>query len=464
MATVWVGGICGVVTLQYVVSSSSKGGRTMVKYLVRSPQFRPLTDGDETPLGRVEFSQEGNEWTLVDIEGDELEVNQKINQAIENGQITDFQRESILTVQGVIDPPVKQSKRFGILGARQVENRMGLDFTTSGITAQWQDAVQKKSMIIVGVADTGRVPEAARAAHMQNVELIHVYGGNDTHGHQTACVSRIVGNRGVLNKARRLITAQALPNGRGTTSDIVGAIRAIYNWRGANGERVSVLSLSLGMDGRDPIIDREILDVQAGGMKCVAAMGNSGWGIRSTGTPAAVCLFNAGATLFDGSAPAVFSTGGCNLPEETGAGPGQDVGLAHLDGGYGNGSGTSFSCPVLAALVAGMLDYGWTVSQIKEYLQSRQRPFIPPRRVGCIKLNAEDFGESEKPPVADINALMDEIIWRNQEVDARIEVAQLAREAIQNGTMTWEQLYGTELGPIRDLMREAIAIAQSGKA
>lgn len=437
----------------------------MVKYLVRSPRFRLLTDGDVTPVGTIEISQDGNEWTLVDVPGTRDEAAQRIAEAIADGDIDEAQPENILTIQGAIDPPQTPRRRFGIIGARQVENRMGLDFVTSGITAQWQEIVQQTDNVIIGVADTGRVPEAAHVAHMADVELIHVHGGADTHGHQTACVSRIVGRRGALNRKKKLVTAQALPRqgGAGSTSDIVNSIRAIYNWRGPNGERVRVLSLSLGMDGRDPIIDREILDVQAGGMVCVAAMGNSGWNIRATGTPAAVCLFNSGATVFDGSAPAVFSTGGCNLPEETGAGPGQDVGLAHLDGGYGLGRGTSFSCPVLAAIVAGCLEVGWTASKIKEYLQSHQKAFIPSRRVGCIQLNAADFGSIGGPPMPDINALMDEIIWRNQETSARIEVAQMAREAIENGTMTWEVLYRDELGPIRDLMRESIEIAQSGK-
>lgn len=341
---------------------------------------------------------------------------------------------------------------------------MGLDFPVWGITPEWQEIVQSGREIIVGVADTGRPTAAAMEAHAPGVQVIHVYGGEDRHGHQTACVLRIVGTKGVLNRARRIVTATALPGagGAGTTSDIVNAIRALRNWRGPNGERVSIISLSLGMDGRDGVIDREIIDTQNQGVICSAAMGNSGWYIKSTGTPAAVCLFAWGATTFDGSQPASFSTGGSNLPEEKGTGPGKDVGLAHLDGGYGVGDGTSFSNPVGAATVAGGLGVGWTTSQILEYYQTHQKSFSPPRRVGLLQLNAADFGEVTMPG-PNVDHFFDEIIWRAQEMDNRLAQAQNFREALQNGTMDWDSLFNQSLGPSRDLMREITELANSGK-
>lgn len=437
----------------------------MAKYMVRAPQFRPMSDGDSTSLGTIEISQPGNSWALVEITGTDTEVQQKINDAITQGQIIDFKPESTLYPLGVVYPPLRESRRFGILGARAVENRMGLDFSTIGITPEWQEIVQAASERIVAVCDTGRVPEAARDAHMPHVELIHVYGGNDTHGHSTACVSRIIGTRGVLNQRRRLITAQALPNGSGTTTDIVNAIRAARNWRGPNGERVSVISLSLGMDGRDQIIDREIIDTQNQGVVCVAAIGNSGWNLSAAGTPVAVCNIGVGATVFDGTAPANFSSGGCNFVEETGPSPGQDVGLAHLDGGYGLGAGSSFSCPVIAAVTAGMLSLGWTITEINRYLLENQRAFNPPRRRGLIQLHIEDFrSENGGTPMPDTDHYFDEIKWRAQEMDNRLAQAQNFREALQNGTMDWDTLFNSNLGPGRDLMREIAELSVSGKA
>jgi subtilisin family serine protease len=432
----------------------------MPKYLVRSPQFRPLMDGDDTPIGTVEITQEGNEWALIDVPDE-----QTLLDAQANGQIMEYKPESVLRVLGVIHPKVRPSKRFGLIGGvRTVDNIMGLDFPTWGVTPEWQRLVQQNPDIIVAVCDTGKPPPTAMEAHAPGVENIHVYGGNDTHGHSTVCTLRIVGKKGVLNKALRIVTATALPGagGSGTTSDIVNAIRAARNWRGANGERVSVISLSLGMDARDPVIDREIIDTQNQGVACSAAMGNSGWNIRQTGTPAAVCLFAWGATSFDGSQPASFSTGGSNLPEEVGTGPGENVGIAHLDGGYGTGSGTSFSNPVGAGIVAGYLHAGWSVSRVREYIQSHQRAFSPPRRVGLLQLNSADFGDVVMPG-PDVNHYFDEIIWRAHEMDMRLANAQKVREALQNGTMTWDSVFNQSLGPGRDLMREIGELANSGK-
>lgn len=434
----------------------------MPRFLVRSPQYRPLMDGDSTPLGDVQVSQDGNEWAVIDVDDEQTLVD-----AVNDGRVVEYKPESVLHILGTMRPKVPAIKRFGdvYFNPSSIANRMGLDFPTWGITPEWQNIVQSGREIIVGVADTGRPSPAAMEAHAPGVEVIHVWGGEDRHGHQTACVLRIVGKKGVLNKARRIVTATALPGagGAGTTTDIVNAIRALRNWRGANGERVSVISLSLGMDARDGVIDREIIDTQNQGVICSAAMGNSGWNIRSTGTPAAVCLFAWGATTFGGNQPAIFTTGGSNLPEETATGPGEDVGLAHLDGGYGDGDGTSFSNPVGAGTIAGSLAAGWSVSKIKEYYQSHQRAFNPQRRVGLLQLNASDFGEVNNP-MPEVDHYFDEITWRAQEMDMRIAQSQNFRQALENGTMTWDNLFNDNLGPGRDLMREITELAQSGKA
>lgn len=432
----------------------------MPKFLVRSPQFRPLSDGDATPLGNIEVSQPGNEWTVIDVDDEQTLVD-----ALNNGDIVDYKPESVLTVPPNEMHPKADTTFWGVVvRPHTLENRMGMDYPVWGITPEWQDIMDQSGDVIVGVADTGRPTAAAMEAHAPGVELIHVYGGEDTHGHQTACVLRIVGPRGVLRNAKKIVTAQALPNGSGTTTDIVNSIRALRNWRGPNGERVSVISLSLGMDGRDGVIDREIIDTQNQGIICSAAMGNSGWNIRATGTPAAVCLFAWGATTFNGRQPASFSTGGSNLPEETATGPGENVGLAHLDGGYGTGSGTSFSNPTGAGVVAALSRYGWTVTQIKEYIKTHQIPFNPPRRVGLLKINVEDFQNGGGEVPGETDKYFDEIIWRAKEMDTRLAQAQNFREALQNGTMDWDTLFNSSLGPGRDLMREIGELANSGKA
>jgi hypothetical protein len=309
----------------------------VVRFLVRAPLLRPLMDGDQSPLGEVAISQDGNEWAVLDIDGTPEEAVAKLAAAQRQGRVAAFQPENTFHALGTVTPTD--------------DNWMGRDFPICGVTPEWQAAVDGGAEVVLAIADTGAPPQAARDAHFSDVEIINVYGGQDAHGHSTFCISRMVGPRGVLPRCRKVICAQALPNGQGTTTTVVQAIRA------AAAARPHVLSLSLG-GPRDPVIDREIQDAQAHGVPCSAAMGNDGWNARA-GSPVAVCRYGWGATTFDGTAPAVFSQGGCNLPEETGALPGQDVGGAHLDGGYGRGSGTSFSCPVGSAIVGAARKKGW---------------------------------------------------------------------------------------------------------
>lgn len=315
----------------------------MVRFLVQSPRFRMLTDGDQTPLGDIVVSQPNNDWSVIEVDDEHDAAVAKLIEAQRAGRIVSFQPENVFKPMGVVFPQ----------RALAEENIMGYDFPTIGLTTEWQNAVDGGVDVTLAIADTGTPPYAAAAAHFPDVAIENVYGGEDTHGHETFCTSRMVGPRGALPRCRRLLSAQALPNGSGTTTTVVQAIRALWQ------RNPRVISLSLG-GSRDAVIDGEINQAQGHGVPCSAAMGNSGWN-AIVGSPAAVARYAWGASTFDGGQPAVFTTGGCNWPQEAGAIPGQDVGGAHLDGGYGRGSGTSFSCPVGSAIVGAARSKGWSI-------------------------------------------------------------------------------------------------------
>lgn len=306
-----------------------------MRFLVRSPALRPLEIGDQLARYLVLATQADNEWAVVELP--DAATAQALQTA---GAILEYRPEATYEPLGYL-----------LVEPFQVENVMGIDFPTIGITPAWQAAVDYGRDVVLGIADTGMPPAAARAAHFPDVELVNVYGGADTHGHSTACISRMVGPRGVLPECRKVLVAQALPNGSGSTTTVTQAIRALRE-AGAD-----VISLSLGGPD-DPVINREVEDAQARGVPCSAAMGNDGWNARA-GSPARVARYAWGATTFDGSRPASFTTGGCNLLEEEAAIPGEQVGVAHLDGGYGRANGTSFSCPVGSAIVAALRKKGW---------------------------------------------------------------------------------------------------------
>lgn len=306
----------------------------MANWLVRHRVFRTASEGDTTPIGPIVITPENSDWAVVDVQDEAT-----LKALIESGDV-EAMPENTFKPLGEIQPTDT--------------NIMGNDFPVIGVTPEWQASVDGGKDCVIGICDTGHPTQAAHDAHFPGVDIVPVFGTTDTHGHETFCVSRMVGPRGVLPACSKVISAQALPNGSGSTTTVVQALRAC---RGAT-PRPDVISLSLG-GPRDPVIDAEVQACTAAGVPCSVAIGNDGPG-ASIGTPAAVAPYVWGATTFDGQAPASFSTGGCNLPEETAAIPGDNVGGAHLDGGYGIGSGTSFSCPVGSALVAAYVRKGYT--------------------------------------------------------------------------------------------------------
>jgi hypothetical protein len=311
----------------------------MARWLIRAPAIRPLHAGDAAPLGDVIESSAQSDWAVVDVPGTPAEVAEALAAARRAGRIMDFQPEHTFLPAGVI------------LDGIYPLAALGADFPIIGITPAWQDAVQGGRDVVLGIADTGMPDPRAHAAHYADVELVNVYGGADTHGHSTACVSRMVGPRGVLPACSVVKVAQALPNGQGSTTTVVQAIRALHQ------AGVDAINLSLG-GPRDPVIEAEVRAVQAAGTPCVAAAGNDGWQAQP-GSPASVAAYVVGATVFNGGQPASFSSGGCQWLLETGALPGEQVAVSNLDSGVQPANGTSFSAPVLTAVVGGLRRMGW---------------------------------------------------------------------------------------------------------
>jgi hypothetical protein len=358
------------------------------RFLVRSPQVKAMDAGDalHTHAYRgvptsltVTASQPGNEYAIVSIEADDDQHAEAKMQAIKaDGVIEHYEQEP-------------EYHPLGFVGAAE-ENTMGQDFPLVGVTPEWQAAVNYGEGLIIGLADTGEPPQAARDAFFSETPWAIALPGADTVGHGTACASRIAGIHGVLPKAG-LVFACALPGGRGTTTTVVAAVRALAD------ARVSIISMSLG-GTTDPVMDGEIIRAEQMGVVCSAAAGNDGWS-ATPGSPARACQFIWGATTLDGSAPAGFSSGGCNWELETGAIPGDNVGLAHLDGGYGVGSGTSFACPVGSALVAAALPIRDKLGSLQSYFKSHQIPFEPAHKRGRIMVQLSDFDEAAPPPLPD---------------------------------------------------------------
>jgi len=104
----------------------------------------------------------------------------------------------------------------------------------------------------------------------------------DKNGHGTHVAGIIAaqannsGVVGVAPEAKLLICKVLNSQGSGDYSSIIKGIKYATNWRGANGEKVRVINMSLGGSYNDPRMYKAILEAVAAGILVVVASGNEG--------------------------------------------------------------------------------------------------------------------------------------------------------------------------------------------
>ena len=301
--------------------------------VITSPAVRPLTTGDNYYQHRIIASAPNSDHAVINIsEPDALTHLEKMKAA---GTILSYR------------PEFTDYQPMGLVyhGELTEQNVMGQQFEIVG----WGPAMQLKADmgrgLRIGRGDTGLTAAAAQDAFQIKTEPASDAEAVDTHGHGTACSSIIGGMYGALPEAM-IVEAAAIPNGQGSESTVANAIQRLVQ------AKVDMISLSLG-GSASQIIDDMVVWAQRSGVPCSVAAGNGG-PQDLVGSPARLALFVWGATSFDGRTSAPFSSGGNNWTLEVGALPGVDIGVAHLDGGYGRGSGTSFACPLGSAIAAAL--------------------------------------------------------------------------------------------------------------
>lgn len=105
---------------------------------------------------------------------------------------------------------------------------------------------------------------------------------SDGNGHGTHVAGTIAGVEndsgvvGVAPEAKLLICKVLDKNGSGSYQSIIDGIEYATKWTGENGEKVRVISMSLGGSYNDPRMERAILKAVSKGILVVVASGNEG--------------------------------------------------------------------------------------------------------------------------------------------------------------------------------------------
>lgn len=101
----------------------------------------------------------------------------------------------------------------------------------------------------------------------------------DRNGHGTHVAGTIAASGNILGVApdAKLLICKVLDkNGSGDYWSIIEGIKWATKWKGENGERVRIISMSLGGSYDDPKLEKAILEAVARGILIIVASGNEG--------------------------------------------------------------------------------------------------------------------------------------------------------------------------------------------
>lgn len=259
--------------------------------------------------------------------------------------------------------------------------------------AAWEKSEKGKD-VVVAVLDTG--------CQIDHVDLKdRIIGGRnfttdnnsdpnnytDMNGHGTHVAGTIAAtenNKGVLGVApqAKLLIVKVLggPNGSGAYEWIINGINYAVNWRGPNGEKVRVISMSLSGPKNNPELHQAVKNAVNNDVLVVCAAGNKGDGDHTTDE-----------LSYPGAYPEVVEVGAVDLNKNAArfsqsnknvdlVGPGVGILSTYKDGGYATLQGTSMATPHISGGAALIIkhcesenEFGRTLSEDEIYAQLIKR-------------------------------------------------------------------------------------------
>jgi major intracellular serine protease len=182
-----------------------------------------------------------------------------------------------------------------------------------------------------------------------------VYYDNQGHGtHVAGTIGAISNGSGVIGVAPevQLLIGKVLDGeGGGSYDSIIDGVKWATDWRGENGERVRVISMSLGGPTHHPLLHRAIQNAVKSNIAVVVAAGNEGDNNTTTNEYAYPGMYQevieVGA-IDKSKKLAVFSNTNDQIDVVA---PGVDI-LSTVPNGWSKMSGTSMATPHVSALVA----------------------------------------------------------------------------------------------------------------
>lgn len=183
------------------------------------------------------------------------------------------------------------------------------------------------------------------------------YNGHGTHvAGIIAASNNQLGMVGIAPKSKLLVLKALNRFGDSSYALLIEALRFAMDWKGSNGEKVSVINMSIGGSSHSEKLYSTIKELYKKGIVLVSAAGNNGDNIDSTEERSYPGFYNevisVGAVSKD-YIPSKFSDSNLNIDFVA---LGENVYSTHLDDGYAELTGTSMAAPFVSGAVALILN------------------------------------------------------------------------------------------------------------